>query len=177
MRRGCRERFSNHRLQTKESASYHVRDTRAVMHVVIANPRWRGKRFWHSWLMRNLQFYVSGKRPMVIIVMLFFLHNQFCTYSNVSWDLIKYVNLQHRVFLVTNYRRRKTATAQGSSSTILNKYFLGVFPTYNRATYKQPIRGYFQYVMHPLITLLNHRIRMQSDQSNFIQTQWYPRNL
>ena len=26
--------------------------------------RWRGKRSWHSRHMRNLQFYVSGKRPM-----------------------------------------------------------------------------------------------------------------
>ena len=28
--------------------------------------RRRGKRFWHSQRMRNPQFYVSGKRPMVI---------------------------------------------------------------------------------------------------------------
>ena len=37
----------------------------AVMHVVIANPRWRGKRSRHSRRTRNLQFHVSGKRPMV----------------------------------------------------------------------------------------------------------------
>ena len=27
--------------------------------------RWRGKRSWHSLRMRNSQFYVSGKRPLV----------------------------------------------------------------------------------------------------------------
>ena len=37
---------------------------RAVMHVGIANPRWRGKRSRHSWRMRNPTFYVSGKRLM-----------------------------------------------------------------------------------------------------------------
>ena len=34
------------------------------MHVGIANPRLRGKRYRHSRRMRNPQFYVSGKRPM-----------------------------------------------------------------------------------------------------------------
>ena len=48
-------------------ASRHVRDARAVMHVGIANPRWRGKRSRHSRRMRNTQFYVSGKRPMAIL--------------------------------------------------------------------------------------------------------------
>ena len=37
--------------------------TRFVMHVGIANPRWRGIRSRHSWRMRTLQCYVSGKRP------------------------------------------------------------------------------------------------------------------
>ena len=57
--------------KSKETASYrsrhasrHVRDARAVMHVGIDNPRWRGKRSRHSRRMRNPQFYVSGKRPM-----------------------------------------------------------------------------------------------------------------
>ena len=45
-------------------ASRHVRHARAVMHVGIANPRWRGKRSQHSRRMRNQQFYVSGKRPI-----------------------------------------------------------------------------------------------------------------
>ena len=35
------------------------------MHVGIVNPRWRGKCSWHSRRMRNPQFYVSGKRPML----------------------------------------------------------------------------------------------------------------
>ena len=45
-------------------ASRHVRGARVVMHVGIANQRWRGKRSRHSRRMRNPQFYVSGKRPM-----------------------------------------------------------------------------------------------------------------
>ena len=37
---------------------------RTVIHVGIANPRWRGKRSRHFRCMPNPQFYVSGKRPM-----------------------------------------------------------------------------------------------------------------
>ena len=37
---------------------------RAVMHVGITNPRWRGKRSRHCRRMRNLQFYVSSKSPL-----------------------------------------------------------------------------------------------------------------
>ena len=46
-------------------ASRHVRDARVVMHVGITNLQWRGKRSRHSQRMRNQQFYVSGKRPIV----------------------------------------------------------------------------------------------------------------
>ena len=35
------------------------------MHVGIANPRWREKRYRHSRRMRNPQCYVSGKGPMI----------------------------------------------------------------------------------------------------------------
>ena len=45
-------------------ASRHVHHARAVMHVGIANLRWRRKRSRHSRHMRNPQFYVSGQRPM-----------------------------------------------------------------------------------------------------------------
>ena len=38
------------------------------MHVGIANPRWQGKRSWHSRRMRNPQFCVSGKRPIELEV-------------------------------------------------------------------------------------------------------------
>ena len=48
-------------------ASRHVHHARAVMHDGIATPRWRGKRSRHSQRLRNLQFYVSGKRPMDIL--------------------------------------------------------------------------------------------------------------
>ena len=47
-------------------ASRHVRDARAVMHVGIANTRWRGRCSRHSRRMRNLQFYVSGKGLMAV---------------------------------------------------------------------------------------------------------------
>ena len=41
-----------------------VHHARAVVHVGIANPRWRGKHSRHSRRMRNTQLYVSVKRPM-----------------------------------------------------------------------------------------------------------------
>ena len=41
---------------------------RALMHVGIAYPRWRGKRSQHSRRMRNPQFYVSGKKPISVDV-------------------------------------------------------------------------------------------------------------
>ena len=57
--------FPRHRLQrTPLVSDPSMRHARAVMHVGIANPWWRGKRSWHSRRMRNLQFNVSGKRPM-----------------------------------------------------------------------------------------------------------------
>ena len=70
MRRECRKRFPRHRIKKKNSclrsrhASRHVRHARAVMQVGVANLRWRGKFSQHSRRMRNLQFYVSGKRPI-----------------------------------------------------------------------------------------------------------------
>ena len=51
--------------QRSRHASRHVHHARAVMHVGIAKPRWRWKRPRHSRCMRNWQFYVSGKRPMM----------------------------------------------------------------------------------------------------------------
>ena len=62
-------------LTSKETASYrfrhvsrHVRHASAVMHVKIAEPRWRGKRSRHS---RWPQFYVSGKRPVLSLLYIF----------------------------------------------------------------------------------------------------------
>ena len=56
---------------SKETASYrsrhesrHVHHARAVMHVGIDYPRWRGKRPWYSRCMHNPQVYVCGKRPI-----------------------------------------------------------------------------------------------------------------
>ena len=67
MRWECRERFTRHDFKGNRQlahASRHVRHARAVMHVAIANPRWRGKVRGHSRRMRKPQFYASGKRPM-----------------------------------------------------------------------------------------------------------------
>ena len=47
-------------------ASRHVRHARAMMGVKIAHPRWRGKSSQYSRGMRNPQFYVSGKRPILL---------------------------------------------------------------------------------------------------------------
>ena len=71
MRRKCRERFLRHRLQRKplvsdRHASRRVRHARVVLHVGIANPRWRGKCSRHSRHMHNPQFYVSGERSMSV---------------------------------------------------------------------------------------------------------------
>ena len=47
-----------------QHASQCMRNTRAMMHVMITNPRWQGKHSRLSRLMCNLQLYVSTKRPM-----------------------------------------------------------------------------------------------------------------
>ena len=49
-------------------ASRHVRHARAVMHVGIANPWWRGKRSQHSRLMRTSQFCLSGMKSMAKVL-------------------------------------------------------------------------------------------------------------
>ena len=65
MRRECRERFPRHPLQRKPLVSDPgMHHARAVMHVGITNPRWRGKRSRHFRRMHNPQFIVSGKRPI-----------------------------------------------------------------------------------------------------------------
>ena len=51
--------------QRSRHAPRHVRHARAVMHVGIANPGWRGKFSQHSRHMRNPQLHVSGNRPIV----------------------------------------------------------------------------------------------------------------
>ena len=67
---GMPKTFSPHPISNEAAserfrhASGHVRHTRAVMHVGIANPRWRRKRSRHSRRMRNPLFYVPGKRPI-----------------------------------------------------------------------------------------------------------------
>ena len=63
MRQECLEGFPRHLLQRKPLVS-DLRDACAVMHVRIANPRRRRKRYRHSRRMRNLQFYVCHKRPI-----------------------------------------------------------------------------------------------------------------
>ena len=48
-------------------ASRHELHARALVHVGIANPRWRGKHSRHSRHMRNTRCYVSGRRSMETI--------------------------------------------------------------------------------------------------------------
>ena len=48
-------------------ASRHVRHARTVMHVGIANPRWRWKRFRHTRRMHIPQFYVSGPKAQMVL--------------------------------------------------------------------------------------------------------------
>ena len=55
--------------QQSRDASRHVRHARAVMHVGIANPRWRGKRSRHSRRMRNPQCYVFSKWPTICLAL------------------------------------------------------------------------------------------------------------
>ena len=69
MHRECRERFPRNQIQSKplinDPGMHHG------MHVGIFNPRWREKRFRHSRRMRNPQFYVTGKRPMPFVRLLY----------------------------------------------------------------------------------------------------------
>ena len=72
MRRECRERFPPPPI-SKETASWrsrhasrHVRDARAVMHVGIAHPRWRGKRSRHSRRMRTHNFAYLARGPWTL---------------------------------------------------------------------------------------------------------------
>ena len=86
MRRECRERFPRHLLQRNRwlaihHASRHVHDAHAVMHVGIANPRYRENSSRHSRCMHNPQVYVSGKRPIV----LFSLHT---ANTHIGWKHI-----------------------------------------------------------------------------------------
>ena len=68
MRRECRERLPRHRLQKKPTISDPgMRHARALMHVGIANTRWRGERSRRSRRMHDPQLYVSGKRPVGVI--------------------------------------------------------------------------------------------------------------
>ena len=76
MRRECRERFPVTAVERSQHSSRHVRDARAVMHAGIAKERLPlksaagGKRSRHSRRMRNLQFDLSGKRPIVSEIIL-----------------------------------------------------------------------------------------------------------
>ena len=54
--------------QRSRHAPQHVREARAVMHIGIANPRWRGKRSRYSRLVRKPQFHLSGKRLVRCLV-------------------------------------------------------------------------------------------------------------
>ena len=68
-------------------AKRHVRHARAMMHVGIANPRWRGKRSRHSQRMPNPQFYVTGERPIEASLYVEFLLEivEVCIRHDASW--------------------------------------------------------------------------------------------
>ena len=74
----CKDQQSNPRYTDfKDTASHlsrhvsrHERRARAVMHVRIAYPLWRGERSRHSQGMHNLQFYVSDKRPIPVFMVI-----------------------------------------------------------------------------------------------------------
>ena len=46
---------------------------RAVMHVGIANPRWRGKRSLHSRRMRNPQFFSASDKSLIVMIIVPFI--------------------------------------------------------------------------------------------------------
>ena len=92
MRRECRKRFPRHRLQRKPIISdpgmHH--DTCVTYPgwltcgLPIQIQTWQGKRSRHSRCIRNLQFHVSGKRPMKIGIMTplyFHIHHE------ISWQV------------------------------------------------------------------------------------------
>ena len=68
--------------------------------------RWWGKRSWHSRRMRNPQFYVSGKRPMVQ----WMLEKQFCTdifvnrhprnLYGVHWSIFRGIHCRMSFFFI-----------------------------------------------------------------------------
>ena len=67
------------------------------MHVWIANPRWRGKRAWHSRRIRNPQFCVSGKRPIVQpIPALYLLLIQLILMITKHWCIRLYLQTWHK---------------------------------------------------------------------------------
>ena len=68
------------------------------MHVGIANPRMRGKRSRHSRRMRNPQFYVSGRRLVVIISRL----------PNASEITLKAMDKTNRYLITTKYIKART---------------------------------------------------------------------
>ena len=66
MRRECREHFPRHHGLAIPTCVTHVPWCMpGLLTSGFLRSRWRGKRSQHSRRMRNLQFYVSGKRPMM----------------------------------------------------------------------------------------------------------------
>ena len=78
MRRECRERFSRHRFHREPLVSDPGMHHGTCVTHGMANPRWCGKR---SRRMRNLPFYVSGKR---------FMFNVCCSLKAISKE--KHIN-------------------------------------------------------------------------------------
>ena len=69
MRREYRERFPRHcGLVIPTCISPRVSGMPGSLTNGFIRSRWRGKRSRHSRCMRNPQFYVSGKRPMILVI-------------------------------------------------------------------------------------------------------------
>ena len=77
------------------NASRHVRYARAMMHIEIAYPRWWVKRSRHSRSMRNLQFYVSGKRVVPNGTITSYAH---CICTNYLKQLNARLSISSRIF-------------------------------------------------------------------------------
>ena len=95
MRRECRERFTHHRglaIPTCITARA-WRTCRYMPGSLIRRflwNRWRGKRSRHPRHMRNPQFYVSGKRPILCSALMWFISGSFSSSDSTDTRIIRW---------------------------------------------------------------------------------------
>ena len=101
MRRECRERFPRHRrwaiptcitARASRTCRDACRDRQLSVSFEIGDG---GKRSRHSRRMRNLQFYVSGKRPMRISITIAGLLCGYCLHLLPLWIWVKWVMFRY----------------------------------------------------------------------------------